>query len=452
MSIFDWKDEYNSKLVSFEEAAKLIQSGDHITYGVCISAPSPEFFKELIKRGDNGELEGVALHSGIETKPFPQVDPATMKRLWGKINYCTGYGNAPVMKKGYESRAIDFWPCNSPDYATKQAATTDVFMCMVTPPDERGYCNFGLVNFFNLDVIKMGRESGRLREIIVEVNDQMPFCYGDNFIHISEIDHIIEHSSPILESSRVTKVSEIEHAIGTYVAELIPDRANFQMGWGGVSETVVAYLQHSNLHDLGVISEMFPAGLNDLVEKGIVTNKYKPYFTGKSVAAICLGDRGLYDFVTNNPRCEVHPSSVTNSLPLLISHDNLIAINGALGIDMTGQIASEGYGHTMVSGCGGQLEFMVAAHYSKGGKAISVLTSTRTLPDGKVVSNIVPGHEPGTPVTVPRTYADYIVTEYGVAFLRYKTRIERAKALINIAHPDFRDELKFALEKELMPR
>jgi 4-hydroxybutyrate CoA-transferase len=393
MSVFDWKDEYKSKLVNFEEAAKLVKSGDHLCYGLALAAPSKDFFDELVKRAEKGELEGVDMHAGIEVRPYQHINPETAKRLWGKINYSCGYGASGPMKKAFESRAVDFWPCNSPDYAMKQAATSDVFICQVTPPDARGYMNLGLINFYSLDVMRDGRASGRLREIIVEVNDQMPFCYGDNFVHVSEVDHIIEHSSPIVESSRVVNVSEIEQTIGNYTTELIPDRANFQMGWGGVSETVVANLQNSNLRDLGVISEMFPAGLNDLVEKGIVTNKYKPYFAGKSIAAICLGDKGLYDFVTENPRAEVHPSSVTNSIPLLMKHDNLIAINGALAIDMTGQIASEGYGHTMVSGCGGQMEFMVAAHYSKGGKAISVLRSTRKLPDGTVVSNIVAGHE-----------------------------------------------------------
>lgn len=446
------KDEYKRKLVSTEEAAKLIRSGDHICYGVCISAPSVEFFNALYKRAENGELEGVELHSGIETRAFPFISPETNKKFWGKINYCCGYGVAAAMKNNYESRAADFWPCCSPDYAMKQSATSDVFMCQVTPPDERGYMNFGLVNFFNLDVIRWGKESGRLREVIVEVNDQMPFCYGDNSIHISEVDHVMERSMPIVESTRVTHVSEIEQAIGNFTTELIPDRANFQMGWGGVSETVVANLQHSKLRDLGVVSEMFPAGLKELTENGIVTNKYKPYFKGKSVAAICLADKPMYDFVANNPGVEVHPASVTNSIPLLMKHDNLIAINGALSVDLTGQIASEGYGHTMVSGSGGQLEFVLAARYSKGGKAINVLRSTRKLPDGTIASNIVAGHDPGTPITVSRNYADYIVTEYGVAFLRYKTRIQRAKALIEIAHPDFRDELKFALDRELMPR
>ena len=227
--------------------------------------------------------------------------------------------------------------------------------------------------------------------------------------------------------------------------ELIKDGDTLQMGFGQIPEAVVSGLEGK--HDLGVLTEMFPVGLPQLVEKGIITNARKPFHKGVTVATFCMGDQTMYDYVHENPLCEFYPSYYTNNPAFIAQHPNVVAINMALMVDYSGQIASEGLGHRMVSGVGGQLDFMIGSFYSKGGKGITLLYSSRKLKDGSFVSAIVPELPPGTPVSVPRFFAQYVVTEYGIADIRYKTRRERGEALINIAHPDLRGELRNSLRK-----
>jgi 4-hydroxybutyrate CoA-transferase len=228
------------------------------------------------------------------------------------------------------------------------------------------------------------------------------------------------------------------------------DGDTFQMGIGGIPEAVVAGLEGK--HDLGVLTEMFPIGLPDLVKKGIVTNARKPLHKGITVATFCIGDQGLYEYVRENPACEFFPASYTNNPALIAQHPNLIAINMGLMVDFSGQICSEGVGHRMISGSGGQLDFMIGAAYSEGGKGITLISAARTLKDGNLLSAIVPELPVGSPVTVPRTLADYVVSEYGIAHLRYKSRRQRAEDLINIAHPDLRGELRDSLKKRFYPK
>ena len=200
-------------------------------------------------------------------------------------------------------------------------------------------------------------------------------------------------------------------------------------------------------HDIGVHTEMFPIGLPQLVEKGIVTNARKPFHKGVTTATFCAGDQSMNDFVHMNPLCRIYPVGYTNNPGFAAHFPNLVAINMALMIDLSGQINSEGLGHRMVSGSGGQLDFQFGAFHSKGGRPITVMSSSRTAKDGNLVSSIVSEMPPGSPITVPRTYAHYIVTEYGIADVRYKSRRQRADELINIAHPDLRGELRQALRK-----
>lgn len=448
MAISDWKEDYKRKLGTFEDAAKLINTGDYICSGFISNTPSAEMYEAIRARVDAGDLDKIRFYDGLRMKPSFLLDPEALTKYAGHIDYMNCYG-APVPSKAvFRSKTADFFPCNSTDYPLKMAQIIDVFMIAICPPDSRGYCNIGLTNFFSLDLIRLGRKSGKMRVLIAEINDQMPVVYGDNWVHVSDIDFFVEKSSPLVVGQRATATG-IETSIGKYALELIPDGATIQMGWGGITETVVAGLEGK--HDLGVLSEMFPAGLNNLVESGIVTNRLKSEFTGVSIASITLGDQGLYDFVTENPGAQIYPSSVTNNLAMVSSHKNMICMNAALQIDFTGQIAAEGIGNTMISGSGGQMEFAMGAAYADGGKAVTMLASSRKGKDGELISTLVPELEPGTPVSVPRTYADYIITEYGIAHLRYKTRIERAKELIAISHPDLRGELRAALKKNFYP-
>lgn len=438
MSLNNWKSNYDRKLISLDEMASKIKSGDTITIGFGVSGPSGQLTDAILER--NQELENVRICDVVLTKPSQLIDPQFMAPIEGKIDYMSAFC-LKISRKILKEKVADFYPVQGDDVADKLRNITDVFILMVTPPDSRGYVNFGLSNFYHTDMIQ-NRKGFRL--VIGEVNEQMPVVYGDNWAHVSEFDFFCENLSPIPTLPKIVP-TEVERGFANHVLELIRDGDTIQMGVGGISEAVVGNLGEK--HNLGVLSEMIPAGLGELMEKGIITNALKPYHRGVNIATFCLGDQALYDYVRTNPVVELHPASYTNNPTFIASHPNMIAINTALMTDLTGQIASEGIGHRQISGTGGQLNFQIGAYWSKGGRAITLVPSSTILHDGSIVSNIVPELPFGTPVTVPRSFADYIVTEYGVAHLRYKTRRQRALELISIAHPDLRGELRNSMKK-----
>lgn len=437
-----WKEEYKKKVVSLEEAAKQIRSGDFVGIGLAIGACSPDMLEAILDCWE--ELKNVTISDTVPVRPSKLYDLEFMSRLDGHINYHPSFG-MPLTRKINESRFTDFYPEQSHDLGDRYAKWSDVFIAMMTPPNSQGYVNLGLSNFYTMEAIRDGRKSGKLRIAIGEINDQMPIIFGDNWMHISEFDYFVENSTKIPAVGRATP-GEKEKRIGEIVLDLIKDGDTIQMGIGAIPEAVVAGLEGK--HNLGVHTEMFPIGLPQLVEEGIVTNMSKPLIhQGVTVATFCIGDQGMYDYVHENPACEFYPSSYTNNPAFIAQHPNVVAMNMALMVDFTGQIASEGIGHRMVSGSGGQLDFMIGAFHSKGGRGITLMYSSRTLKDGTLVSSILPELPLGTPITVPRTYAHYVVTEYGIADLRYKSRRQRAEALINIAHPDLREELRNNLKR-----
>jgi len=437
----DWREEYKKKVVSFAEAAKQIKDGDFVGIGLAIGACSPAMFDAILGRWQ--ELKGVRVCDSVPVRPSKLYDAAFMSGLDGHINYDPCFGTG-VSRKIIETRLPDYLPLMSSEGGDKYAHRSDVFICMVCTPNPQGYVNLGLTNFYQMDAIRQGRALGKLRLAIAEVNDQLPTIYGNNWMHISEFDFFVEHSTPHPKVGRA-EPGEREKTIAQNVLELMSDGDTIQMGIGAIPEAVIVGLEGKR--DLGVLTEMFPIGLPQLVEKGIVTNMRKPLHKGVTVATFCMGDQSMYDYVRENPACEFYPSSYTNNPALIAQHPQVVAINMALMVDLSGQIASEGIGHRMVSGVGGQLDFMVGSFYSKGGKGITLLYSSRKLKDGSFVSSITPELPLGTPVTVPRFYAQYVVTEYGIADLRYKTRRERGEALINIAHPDLRGGLRNSLKK-----
>ncbi len=437
----NWQEYYKSRCVSFADIAKQVKSGDFIGIGLAIGACSPPMFEAILARGE--ELKGVQICDSVPVRPSKLYDVEFMSKLDGHINYNPCFGMM-LSRKINEAKLSDFRPLMSSDGGDKYAMWSDVFICMTTPPNSQGYVNLGLTNFYHMEAIRWGRKTGKLRLAVAEINDQMPTIYGNNWIHVSEFDWFVENSSKIPAPPRPTP-GEVEKKVGEHVLELINNGDTIQMGIGGIPEAVVAGLDGK--HDLGVLTELFPIGLQNLVAKGIVTNERKPFHKGVTVATFCVGDQAMYDYVNHNPACEFYPASYTNNPAFIAQHPNVVAINMALMVDFSGQIASEGLGHRMVSGSGGQLDFMTGAFYSPGGKGITVMTSARKLKDGTLVSSIVPELPGGTPITVPRTYANYVITEYGIAHLRYKSRRERAEALIAIAHPDLRGELRKLLQK-----
>jgi len=437
----NWKEEYKKKVVSFEEAAQQVRNGDFIVVGLAAGSCSPRMFDAILDRWE--ELEGVRICDSVPIRPSRLYDSEFMVGIDGHINYSPSFGTA-LARKISETRFPDFFPIMSADAGDKYAKRCDVFICQVCPPNSQGFVNLGLTNFYQMRTIREGRASERQRVTVGEVNDRQPVVFGDNWMHVSEFDYFVEHSDLIPTFVRA-EPGEKEQIIGNYALELINDGDTIQMGIGAIPEAVVAGL--NGKRDLGVLTEMFPIGLPQLVESGIVTNREKPFHRGETIATFCMGDEGMYEYVDENPATLFYPAEYTNNPAFIARHPNMVAMNMALMVDFSGQITAEGIGHRMISGSGGQLDFMIGSYYSDGGRGITLLYAARELKDGTLISSIVPALPLGTPVTVPRTFAQYVITEYGIADLRYKSRRERAEALIEIAHPDLRGELRSALKK-----
>jgi acyl-CoA hydrolase len=275
----------------------------------------------------------------------------------------------------------------------------------------------------------------KARAVVLEVNPNVPFAYGNCHVHISQVAGLVESEEPVLEVG-LPKIGPVQEAIGKYVAELIDDGSTLQIGYGGIPDAVV--MQLTSKHDLGIHTEMIGDGILTLLESGAVTNRRKNYMPGKMVATFALGSNKLYKFMDHNPALEMHPVDFTNTPALAGKNDNLIAINATLQIDLLGQCGSESLGYLPYSGTGGQSDFVRAANLSNGGKAFIVLPSTAKADS---ISRIVPVLSPGTHVSTSKNDINYVVTEFGVAQLRGKSAKQRAQELIGISHPNFRNEL-----------
>jgi acetyl-CoA hydrolase len=308
----------------------------------------------------------------------------------------------------------------------------DVALIAVSPPDEHGYCSYGV----EVGVTKPAVESARV--VIAEINPRMPRVWGNSFIHISRIDYCVQVDYPLPEF-RQGEPAPLYSRIGRHVADLIEDGATLQMGIGAIPNAVLDYL--GDKRDLGVHSEMFSDGIIDLVQRGVITGARKTLLPGKLVAGFVLGTERVYRFIHNNPIIELRTTDFTNDPFTISRNDKMVAINAALQVDLTGQVCADSIGTKFYSGVGGQADFIRGAARSKGGKPIIALPSTAL---GGTVSRIVSTLEPGAGVTTSRNDVHYIVTEYGVAYLYGKTVRQRAEALIAVAHPDFRAELAAA--------
>lgn len=317
----------------------------------------------------------------------------------------------------------------SPRFFTDGTFPIDVALVSLTPPDEHGFCSFGV----SVGGTKPAALSAKV--VIAQINDQMPRTMGDSFIHVSQITYAVEASRPLPELGG-GKIGPVEEAIGRNCASLIEDGSTLQLGIGSIPDAVLKFL--GDKKDLGIHSEMFSDGVVDLYEQGVITGAAKTENKGKMVAAFLMGSKKLYDFVDNNPDVMMLTVDYVND-PVVVSRQNkMVSINSCLQVDFNGQVNSESMGINQFSGIGGQLDYVRGASMCPNGKSILAMPSTAKH---GTISRIVPVFEPGTTVTTTRTDVHYIVTEYGVANLRGKSLRERARLLINIAHPDFRDEL-----------
>lgn len=340
------------------------------------------------------------------------------------------YGGAS--RPGGQEGWIDFIPnCFSevPTLIERGCIAADVVFALASPMDQDGNFALGLGADYAMAAI------ARARAVVLETNPNVPFTHGNCHVHVSRVSAIVEATDPLPEASLPT-IGPVQQAIGSHVADLVADGSTLQIGYGGIPDAVVVQLTAKR--DLGIHTEMIGDGILKLVEAGAVTNRRKNYLPGRMVATFAFGSQRLYRFMDRNPALEMHPADFTNDPWLAGRNDNLVAINGALQVDLLGQCGSESLGSLPYSGTGGQSDFVRAANRSLGGKAIIVLPSTAR--DGSV-SRIVPVLAPGTHVSTSKNDVNYVVTEYGVAQLRGKSARRRAQELIAVAHPDFRGEL-----------
>lgn len=425
-----WVKRYNSRLVTADEAVKIIKSNDKIVIQPGCAAPLT-LINSMVKRKD--ELENVDIYHILIVGDLPYLQPGMEKHFRHKAFFIGGNARQAVN----EGRA-DFIPIFLHEVTLlfkRGIIVPDVALIHVSPPDEHGFCSYGI----DTGNIKTPAEKSKC--VIAQVNKQMPRGLGNSFIHVNKIDYIVEVDEPLKELPQVDpdaspEILEIYDRIGKNVADLIDDGATLQMGIGAIPDAVLKYLHDKK--DLGIHTEMFSDGLIDLVLEGVVNGEKKTLHPGKLIAGFVLGTRRAYDFIDNNPIFEFHPQEYVNDPFIISQNKNMVAINSAIEVDLTGQVCADSIGTKFYSGIGGQVDFVRGAAHSEGGKPIIALpAATKDLK----FSRIVPTLKPGAGVVTSRGDVHFVVTEYGIADLYGKSIQERAKALINIAHPKFRDEL-----------
>jgi acyl-CoA hydrolase/RimJ/RimL family protein N-acetyltransferase len=426
----DWQRAYASKLATLEEAIRCIPRGRTIL--IASGAAEPVALVEgLVRYGDH--LADNAVIHLLTLGPAPYVAPG-LEHRFRHIAFFIGPNVRDAVQKG----RADFLPVflsEIPELIRSHRVRIDVALIQVSPPDQHGYTSLGV----SVDVVRAAVDTADL--VLAEVNPRMPRTHGDSFVHARKIHRMVAVDRPLLEHTH-DPPGEVDREIGRYVASLVPDGATLQAGIGKIPEAVLAAL--ADRRDLGVHTEMFSDGFMRLAEAGVVTGLAKTHAPGKMVTSFVMGSRQLYEWVDDHPGLELRPSDVTNDPRVIACNDRMVSVNSALAVDLTGQVASDTLMGKFFSGIGGQVDFVRGAAKSRGGKAIIALRSTAK--DGSV-SRIVPVLEEGAGVVTSRGDVRYVVTEYGVADLWGKTIRERARALIDIAHPQFRAELLTAAKR-----
>jgi acetyl-CoA hydrolase len=423
-----WLTKYEDRLTSAEEAVKVIQSHQRVFLTGNCSVPQ-KLLGALVSRA--GSLSDVEIVQVLTVGPAPHAAP----EMEGHLRVNTLFISPNVRTAVHEGRA-DFTPVllsEVPLLFREGHLPLDAVLVQVSPPDEHGFCSLGI----EAGLVKTPAQVAKT--VIAEVNEQMPRTLGDSFIHFSKIDYAVPVNYPLAELP-MGEPNDLSMSIGRYVADLIEDGSTMQMGIGAIPDAVLNYLEGKR--DLGVHTELFSDGVMKLIQQGIITNERKTLHSGKIVAGFILGSHDLYDFVDDNPIIELHPTEYVNDPFIIAQNEKMISINSAIEVDLTGQVCADSIGPKLYSGVGGQLDFVYGAARSKGGKPIIALPSTATPGGGEAISRIVSTLKPGAGVVTTRNHVHYIATEYGIAYLYGKTIKERARALIEIAHPDFREELE----------
>lgn len=421
----NWETIYRKKISDVSSALRLIESGNRVYIGGGAGVPV-NLTQGLTDQADR--LKNVELTHILTFAETPYTKPQYKDNF--RVNAL--FIGSNVRQAIHEGRA-DFTPVflsEIPQMFKSGVLPIDIALISLSPPDEHGFCSFGV----EVGTTKPAAESAKI--IIAELNRQMPRTLGDSFIHVSRLTKIIESDYPIPEVSQ-GKSGAVQLKIGAYIAELIPNGATLQMGIGSIPDAVLQNL--GNHRDLGIHTELFSDGVIDMVEKGVISCAQKTFHPGKIIAGFLFGTKKLYDFIHNNPLIEMHPTDYVNDPFNIAKNEKMVAINSAVQVDLTGQVCADSIGPQFYSGAGGQIDFIRGAARSKGGLPIIALPSTAKK--GRI-SRIVPMLTEGAGVVTTRNDVHYVITEYGVAYLYGKSVRQRTQELINIAHPQFRDELK----------
>ena len=436
----DFAKEYEQKLTTADEAVKIIKSGDWVDYGWCNGTPDA-LDKALAKRTD--ELKDINLRGGILLKPL-----AVFEREDAGEHFTWNSWHMSGLERKYINRGCAYYApirySELPRYYRESATKNDVAMFQVTPMDKHGYFNFGPNASHLMAVCETSKK------IIVEVNENMPRCLGgfENGIHISQVDYIVEGENPAIgELGAGGEPTDVDIAVAKLIVEEIPNGACLQLGIGGMPNTVGSMIAESDLKDLGVHTEMYVDAFVDIAKAGKINGSKKNIDRFRQTFGFGCGTKKMYDYLDNNPEMLSAPVSYTNDIRSVSSLDNFISINNAVDLDLFGQVNAESAGVKHISGAGGQLDFVLGAYLSNGGKSFICCSSTFKAKDGTLKSRIVPTLTPGSIVTDTRANVHYLVTEYGMVNLKGLSSWQRAEAIISIAHPQFRDELIASAEK-----
>ena len=425
----DWRAYYQLHTETPEEAVSHISSNTCVVIGHACGEPT-RLIEALIQRAP--ELKNVEIIHMVAMGECAYCQPQYIESFRHNALFVGGNSRAAV-----EEGRGDYTPSFFYEIPRLFGAElpVDVAMITVTPPDENGMCSLGISVDYTYEAIK------RAKYVIAQVNQNMPRTFGRSSVMVQEIDCFVPWDQPLL-TLKPPEIGPVEEAIGRNCASLVQDGDTLQLGIGAIPDAVLRFL--TGKRDLGIHSEMFSDGVMELMKMGVITNRRKTLHPGKSVANFLMGTDRLYRFVDRNPDIEIYPADYVNHPMVIARNDNMVSINYCVQVDLMGQIVSECVGYRQISGVGGQVDFIRGAAMSKNGRAIIAMSSTAK---GGKASKIVSLLDEGAAVTTSRNDVDYVVTEYGVAKLKGRTLRQRARALIDIAHPDFREELETAWQK-----
>jgi acyl-CoA hydrolase/RimJ/RimL family protein N-acetyltransferase len=429
----NWREKYAEKIVSADQAVRKIRPGDRVFIGSACGEPQ-ELVRCMANAGEN--FTDTELVHVLTLGVAPYTEPKVAHNFRPNAFFI---GN--TLRDSVNKAQADYTPIflsQVPQLFQTRRLGIDVALIMVSPPDEHGNCSLGV----SVDITKSAAESAKT--LVAQVNKHMPRAHGDCYLNVNQIDCLVEHEEDLLEWPGAGEVDDISRQIAAHLARLVPDGATLQLGIGRIPDAVLSQLTNKN--DLGIHTEMFSDGVLKLAQNGNITGKHKTLNAGKIIGSFAAGSKDLFSFIHDNPQVEMHPSEYTNHPMVISGHDNMVAINAALEVDLTGQIVADSLGQQLYSGIGGHADFTRGAALAKNGKPIIAMPSTADTPNG-VKSRITAMLQEGAGVIGTRGDAHYIVTEYGVAFLHGKTMRERAMSLISIAHPDFRSELLHAAKR-----